>query len=64
MIKKSGVAAVAWIQSLAQELPYAVGAAIKKKNPSIDIKGLFITCNLFYCILRHIFNNVFLVKIK
>ena len=38
-VKGSGVAAAvvqvtaaAWIQSLAQELPYATGAAIKKKK--------------------------------
>ena len=32
-LKGSGVAAAAaWIQSLAQELPYAVGAAVKLKR--------------------------------
>ena len=32
-VKGSGfVAAAAWIQSVAQELPYAVGAAIKKQK--------------------------------
>ena len=30
-------AAVAWIQTLAQELPYAVGATLKKKKISIFI---------------------------
>ena len=33
-VKGSGiVAAVAYIQSLARELPYAAGVAIKKKSP-------------------------------
>ena len=65
--KGSGVTtAVDWIQSLAQEIPYAQGAAIKIKMIFKKILKMYVQCKIvviYVCIIIHVLDNNNLIKI-